>query len=670
MAFTGSLTKGPSFDETLQLAVGYNLWLHDDYRLEGANGDLVKRWTTLPYLASRPEFINTADQRWKSGSGYELGQAFFFELGNSPESLLRQARAMNVLLGVAAGLVVFCCAREMFGRAGGLVALAFFVFSPSMLAFGGLVSTDMSITLTLVAATCAVWRLLHRVTMGWAVGSLCAVALLVLAKPTALVLFPIALVLVMVNLVGGQTTHVRWRSRTWSVQRVRSKTALFAGLAALHLLAGWAALWAHYGFRYEASPNPADPTIQFFQRNTTDSVPPALVGVLRWTEENRILPEGFRRGIEALLLCDDKLGAFMNGQWKMTGWRWFFPYAIWVKTPPSLFLGIALGIAAWWWALRTRNMPRNDEKPRPLGFLPSAMYVATPHLTLVGCYLAVAMTENINIGHRHVLPIYPSLYVLAGGMGLAWSWGRWGKLIAILPLAWIATDSFAIRPHYLAYFGAQAGGPEQGYKHLVDSSLDWGMDLPGLKRWLDEQAPQRREPLFLAYFGTDDPAHHGIDAIRLPGFMPSRTFGRYALRPGYYAISASLLQAAHTAAFGPWSKAYEELYQQLLQNVVRFASLASDPARQDEILKIAPMSEWNANYYLFDELRFARLCAWLRHRGKPPHHIGHAMFIWKLSAEDLREALLGPPVELTDRPTRLRVYRFFPREEEKVVGKI
>jgi hypothetical protein len=650
MAWTASFSKGASFDETLQLAVGYNVWVHDDYRVEGANGDLIKRWATLPFLLSRPKFLEKDNAAWVNGSGYDLGRVFFFELGNSPEALLWQARAMNVLIGVATGLLIFACARDLFGSRAAVVAVAVFALSPSMLAFGGVVSTDMSITFTLLAATWCLWRVVHRVTVGRLAASVVAVGLLVLAKPTALVLIPIAAVMLLSRFIRGSTLWVQLRSRAWAFRRRREQFALVAALAVLHVGAGWAVLWSHYGFRYNASPGPADSIASFYQPTTSDAVPPILNAIVRWVERTRVLPEGFWRGIEALLQCDDQLGAFMDGEWKLNGgWRSFFPYAIWAKTSPTTFILLILALAACW--LSHRRMRGTSVALR--------LYEATPHLALIACYLAIAMAEDINIGHRHVLPIYPSLYVLASGAALAWGQSRWMKIAVVAALAWLAKESLGIRPHYLAYFGPQTGGPEDGYKRLVDSSLDWGMDLPGLKRWLDEHNPQGRERVFLSYFGTDRPAYHGIIATRLPGFMARRTFRRYGLGPGYYVISASMLQGVHSAAFGPWNPIFERLYQQTMKSALVFDALAANPSRHEELLRLAPLHVWNAEYDLFDELRFARLCAWLRHSGRPPHHVGHAIFIWKLDDGDIKEAVLGPPAELADQPGWLRQYRSF-----------
>ena len=81
-------------------------------------------------------------------------------------------------------------------------------------------------------------------------------------------------------------------------------------------------------------------------------------------------------------------------------------------------------------------------------------------------------------------------------------------------VGWHAAIAARIHPHYLAYFSPVVGGPEQGYRHLVDSSLDWGQDLPGLQKWLIAHR-QPGEPVYLSYFGTADPARYGINAIAL-----------------------------------------------------------------------------------------------------------------------------------------------------------
>jgi hypothetical protein len=47
----------------------------------------------------------------------------------------------------------------------------------------------------------------------------------------------------------------------------------------------------------------------------------------------------------------------------------------------------------------------------------------------------------------------------------------------------------------------------------------------------------------------------------------------------------------------------------------------------------------------FEELRLARLCASLRRRS-PDGNAGHSILIYRVSEEQLRAAVDGPPVEL------------------------
>src|SRR6185312_15706987 len=67
-----------------------------------------------------------------------------------------------------------------------------------------------------------------------------------------------------------------------------------------------------------------------------------------------------------------------------------------------------------------------------------------------------------------------------------WLSARRHPLLAIAVLACMASfgsESLANWPNYLAYFNQLIGSHTNAYRHLVDSSLDWGQDLPALKRW-------------------------------------------------------------------------------------------------------------------------------------------------------------------------------------------
>jgi hypothetical protein len=250
-----------------------------------------------------------------------------------------------------------------------------------------------------------------------------------------------------------------------------------------------------------------------------------------------------------------------------------------------------------------------------------------------------SITSNLNIGHRHILPTYPVLFIAAGVLG------RWLDLrrpllaasIAAL-VVWHASESWRIRPHYLAYFNAFAGGPGNGWRHLVDSSLDWGQDLPGLRHWIDEHA--NREKVFLSYFGTGDPQYEGIRATKMPTLPevgPTRPW--HALAPGVYALSATMLQQVYLM-HGDWTLEREKEFQELRALEPMLLAYQNDSARRSELLREAPAANWKAAWKRYENLRFARLCHYLRVR-KPDSNIGYSILVYRLSAAELQAATGG-----------------------------
>jgi hypothetical protein len=235
--------------------------------------------------------------------------------------------------------------------------------------------------------------------------------------------------------------------------------------------------------------------------------------------------------------------AFLLGQHSDEGWWYYFPVAFLLKTPlPTLILLT--------WAI-IRVVRR--------GALISRLDLAALLIPPIG-YFIIALTSDINLGYRHLLPMLPFLYVFTGftvGNSIPKPVGekaghlsrRSGALITSL-LAWLVVASIWIHPHFLAFFNGFAGGPNNGWRSLVDSNLDWGQDLGNLKRWLDNQAIDQ---VWLSYFGEARPEYYGIDYRGLDSFPPrlmnpaARPFYPPDPAPGLYAISATNLQGVHFA---------------------------------------------------------------------------------------------------------------------------
>jgi hypothetical protein len=329
-----------------------------------------------------------------------------------------------------------------------------------------------------------------------------------------------------------------------------------------------------------------------------------------------LLPDAWLQGFAHTARYAEGRPAFFMGEFGTKGWPLFFPVAFLLKSTLAALALLALaGIAFFRGARSHRRLYR---------FFPLAV------LALV--YGAFALTSHLNIGLRHLLPLYPVLYIFAGAV--VWlPLARMSRLILVGALVvGHAAASVGIRPHYLAYFNPLLGGPARAYEHLVDSSLDWGQDLPGLRRWLDTHA--RGEKLFLSYFGSGSPAHEGIRATRLAdGFFDLRA---RELRPemtgGLYAISATMLQQPYTLVRHGWTPTHERRYAELNAWLPAWRSGRDALARDAAVGRLVEL----------EHLRFGRLCAGL-HARAPDALIGYSILIFRLTDAEVRALLEGPP---------------------------
>src|SRR5439155_12528225 len=144
-------------------------------------------------------------------------------------------------------------------------------------------------------------------------------------------------------------------------------------------------------------------------------------------------------------------------QHSITGWLYYFPIAMLVKSPIALIFSAVVSLALGMILLARRW----GEKKK---FDPAKTWTVLCLLVPPAIYLLSAMRSNLNLGLRHVLPVYPFIYI---GIGLAASyvWKRHPRLakITLLVLALgLAIESLAAFPDYIPFFNAAAGGKRGG----------------------------------------------------------------------------------------------------------------------------------------------------------------------------------------------------------------
>lgn len=408
--------------------------------------------------------------------------------------MVRTARAIAcAAVGVPLVLTVFSCMLLRRGLVAGAVAGALCAGSPTVMAHASLATTDACFALTVLLALSALASLAARPRSipRWLVAGLaCGTA--VASKYTGLFLLPVAAVALAVGAWQARGLSARSR-RVFSRRLLR---AAIVGLGSVLVLAALVSIvcWAWHGFGFAV----LGPTFELHRwprawawpwpETWIDrELPSPLVGLLfQWVHG---------RGHPAYLL----------GEYRATGWWYYFPYAAFFKSSPVELL-LALGACAQargMWVRRSSRSPEDRSRDHTLLVWGTAAAI----------YALMMLTVRVQIGQRYLLPLYP-LVILLGIDALfaahGWVARRRGWIAAALVLGQVASAA-SIAPQYLAYFSPLVGGPSNGHRLLADSNIDWGQDLPRLKAELDRRGWRR---VVLCYFGTADPEAYGIAATR------------------------------------------------------------------------------------------------------------------------------------------------------------
>jgi len=606
--------KSVTADEILHLTGGYFYNKYGDFRIQPENGNLPQRVAALPaVLLGAPPPPLADNVYWRTSDASVIGHQFFYETGHDHWPMLMAGRALMTLFSVATGLLIFCWARGLFGTPAGFFSLTLYALCPNILAHAPLATSDLTAVFFLLAGLGAFWRHLNH--PAWSNGLLSAVTfgLACVAKYSAALLPPLMLGLLAWRILRDPPAQ---RRRWWS------QAALTLGG---HALVAIVIIWAFYGFRYRGFA-PGVPPADHYITQWENVLP--YIGFHRhlvdFCREWQLLPEAFLYGYAWVIQSANARSAFLAGDYAIYGWVSFFPLAFLWKTPLAVLAAVLAGVAALFHRWRTVRLD-----------------AVAPLLVLLVAYWAFSLTSKLNIGHRHILPTYPVLFILLGGLlapGVLTGWWR-----TVLPLTLVfgqLAANLRTAPHYLAYFNSLAGGPAHGYRLLVDSSLDWGQDLPALKSWLQSQGPGGQK-VYLSYFGSGEPDYYGIKATRLPfvnGFKIRPVW--YEPGPGIYCISATMLQQVYSPFRGPWSLNMEKEYQEARAKEPLFREYWHNASVRDELTRLGSDKAFEDTWARYNLLRFARLCHYLRAR-QPEAQPGYSILVYRLTQAEIDAALHG-----------------------------
>ena len=483
-----------TIDEPSHVMAGYAFLTRGDTRLM-LNGPILPNAIGAVPLFLQPDLKLTPadDPMWEVNDHNGISDEFVWRNTASPFVLIYLSRLPFIFISWLLGALIFRWASERAGAWAGVFALTLYVFEPNLLAHSRLAMTDFAPTAVACFALYAFDRWLQQIgNRKWLVVTGIFTGLM-LASKFSLMTFALAMIVLAVF-------HL--------IKSDRRVSALISVLF-IFVIAAFT-VWGVYAFQIGpiAPGSPALPAPGFWRE---------------WQSAQYYLAQPWAN--------------YLLGETSTTGWWYYFPIALLLKTPlPLLILFVTALI---------RTGIRRTWRFDLIFLLPSL------------CLFVSLIFNTNNLGYRYLLPIVPLLIVYVSGL-----WPRTishslfrsiplsrTRLALLILLAWSMIGALRIYPYYLTYFNEIAGGPDRSRYILSDSNIDWGQDMVGLQNYVEQN---NIDPLRvkLSYFGIAHPTAYGLTTQAIP---PIRTAmhdqGAWWLKtyyppdpaPGKYAISVANL---------------------------------------------------------------------------------------------------------------------------------
>ncbi len=513
----------PTNDERINIGGGMEWLTEGRYNGDPTNPPLARILIALGPFLERNIFN---DQRRDSSGAVPTGQPGMTSTQRGQIAILtgediifgRNEPLRNISLArlgilpffIVASVMVYLLATRTINTSTGFFAVLLFTTLPPVLAHAGLATSDFAEAAAIILAVFAfvVWLANPTIIRSIALGGAAAIALV--AKFSAILFLPVCFSVLLLWFILT-TPSVRNSNEIGLTARIIG--GLYAFLAMLSII------WASYRFSVGPIliPGLISPEHQDRYANWLAS---DLVATVLSTPVPA--PEFFR-GI-AFQYAHNARGhiGYLLGHVRQSGWWYFFPVVLAVKTPvPSLFLAVVGGIGLLQRSWRERKWQ-----------------LAVAPLCCIAL-LASVLPSHINIGLRYILPIYGFLAIAAGYgailLGRAFPNRLIATAIVTVFLGWQVVSSLEWHPDYLAYFNEASHFSRNPI--AIDSDLDWGQDFFRLSEVLRDKKVPRVSVALLGFQNCPGQRHDqaNYDFPETVNLLPND------LRTGWLAVSYYVL---------------------------------------------------------------------------------------------------------------------------------
>jgi len=549
-------------DEVPHVGTGYSYLVKQEMRLNPEHPPLAKDLAALPlmFLSLNQSVFET--DPWQGLDAnlnqWGFGRYFIYNSGNDADTITRLAKLPMLIFFILAAVLIFKWSHRLYGKFGAALALVLFSFSPLILAHARIVGTDMAALFGVVLASYYFLAYLRKRRAANFCFSVLALGVALLVKFSTFLLLPFFLVLAVAYAAANGQKIIK-----------SAAPALLICITAF-IAVVWPVYFAHT-YNYSAERQHSDTVFRLQSYKKT-----VITETVVWMSDKPVLRAlghyFFGLALTNIRISSPSNPVYFLGKVSTVGRKAYFPVVYFIKEPLAWWGLVAIALAAIAITTRVKSFKLKDSSLMKQHFDEFAM------LLWVGLYWTISIYSKTNIGLRHLLPVYPFTIMLVSGQiaGLVKSLkstfvpssGR-GKVnlrpelmsresqnykskvknffqkfyvlrfVILVLLAWYIWESLSIYPYYLTYFNQMVGGPQGGYRYVVDSNLDWGQDLKRLAQWREKNDI---ETIYLDYFGWADQQyylqHDWIWTVS-GRFKSAADFLRENPQGGYLVVSAN-----------------------------------------------------------------------------------------------------------------------------------
>ena len=532
-----------TMDEQSHIGAGYSYLSQQDFRINPEHPPLIKDLSAVPLLFLDLNFP-IDDAAWTDGINNQwiFGNKFIFNSGNDADQIIFWSRLPMLLILISLGWFLFWWIKKEFNKEAALMTLFLFSFSPNLIAHGRLVTTDIGAILGFVLSAYFWLKFLRDPSKKNVLYAGLIFGVSMLLKFSLALLIPFFGVITLTYVLIKKENMMQYLGKS-----------ILIGLIGLIFV-----IWPTYQVHVTNYP------IERQVIDTTSMLQPTLMNPLR---EFLIFIAGIPiiRSIGLYftgLLMATQRTAFGNttyflGKMANSSYRDYFPIVYLLKVPIAFHI---LTLTA----LLSLIFKKAEKARLIIKDKIESNFTEFSMLVFLLIYWLTSVLGNLNLGIRHLLPVFPFTYVLVSLCLI--------KLIKTIKkptikkasiflisfcLAWYATSSLTNYPYYISYFN-EIVGTDNGYKYVVDSNYDWGQDFKRLVKWVEEN---NIEKIKIDYFGGADVNYYlGDKAV----WFDSSS----GVQKGYLAISTTYLQSGigepvpgfnYDAGFYRWLEDYEPI---------------------------------------------------------------------------------------------------------------